>query len=638
MSSDYDYFELVRQAQLGNKKSLDELVGLVQGRVYAYIYRIILRKDASQEIFQESMLEMIRVLGKLERPDRFWPWLLEITLKKIHRYYSQSQRDRVIKSNRPEVINSAVDPEKSQAGLADIVGEDLKQIVLNAVEQLSPQQRMVLAMRCYERMEYSQIAESMNCSELNVRVLFHRAKKALRRQLGRSGLRRKFLLPALILFGKMTAPAEAAAQISITSATLKVGVMAGAAGIIGNKTAAVTLKAIAVSVTAAGGFTIGNMTSPALTDKAIPWVEQTINAVRQKPAEVPAPAAVGKNKECWYYYPANTDGPVMMRIVEYDQQGGLYRCWMQDEQANYCFDGKDYVISINNHRVWNDDLSVWRLPADKSQMREFLSTVEGKKELTEYVPFGGNGSLIIVRQNGANISSQVISHNNVPDEEYFRYDWPSGAKIIDNRDAMHKRGWTYFKITGEIEGEKVTGAGRIPFVYSVAGRNKPWLKLKIANKTEIVSSDEGTCIRNAGDRVVAAYTSESLFKGLARPWLGLHTIDTIRRDAAEKEVQFETRYIPGDRKANVMLTKKLRDRDIVLNYTIDMEKDVIYRITFSVNGDSKVRAGELIFSYLEDIENVGGEFAEPMERGCKGMQQKDTTMTWLMELAQGSFD
>jgi RNA polymerase sigma factor (sigma-70 family) len=94
MNSSYDYFELVRQAQLGSRESLDKLVELVRGRVYAYIYRIILQSDASQDIAQESLLEMVRVLGKLERPDRFWPWLREIALNKIRHYYSQNRRDR----------------------------------------------------------------------------------------------------------------------------------------------------------------------------------------------------------------------------------------------------------------------------------------------------------------------------------------------------------------------------------------------------------------------------------------------------------------------------------------------------------------------------------------------------------------
>ena len=641
MNSGYDYIELVRKAQLGHKESLDELVELVQGRLYAYIYRIILRSDAAQDIVQESMLEMIRVLGKLERPDRFWPWLREISLNKIRRYYSQSQRDREMPKTKAADL-SAADPKKSQAGLTKLVGEDIKQIVLTSIEQLNPQQRMVLAMRCYEQMEYSQIAETMNCSELNVRMLFHRAKKALHKHLSRSGLSGEFLLSALVLFGKMTAPSEAAAaQISITSATLKVGLMAGAAGVIGSKTASVGLKAVAVSVAAAGGLTIGNMAGSALSDKAIPWAEQTINSVREKLAETgkPAPAAESNNKDCWYYYPANANGPVMMRIVEYDRQGQQSRCWVQDERANYCFDRNNYVISINNYRAWNEDLSVWRLPTDKTQMREFLSTVEGGKEAAGYVPCEGNGSLVIVRQNGANASPQVINHHNVSDEEYFQYDWPSGAKIIDNRDVMHKRGWTYFRITGEAGGEKVTGTGRIPFVYAAWGENKPWLKLKIGNKTEIVSSAGGTCVRDVGGWVIASYPAESLFKGLARPWLGLHTIDAVRRDAAEEEMRFETKYAPGEqRRANVVLTERAENNDIVLNYIIDMEKDVIEKITFSVNSGSNVRTGELKFSYLEDVESAGDEFAEPGGKGCKGLQQRGAGTAWLLELAQGRFD
>ena len=73
MDDDKDYIELVQQAQLGNRESLDTLAGLVRGRLYAYVYRIVLQEHLAQDIVQESMLEMFKVLGKMKRSDMFWP-------------------------------------------------------------------------------------------------------------------------------------------------------------------------------------------------------------------------------------------------------------------------------------------------------------------------------------------------------------------------------------------------------------------------------------------------------------------------------------------------------------------------------------------------------------------------------------
>ena len=44
MDEDKDYIELVEQARLGKRGSLDTLAELVRGRLYVYVYRIVLQE------------------------------------------------------------------------------------------------------------------------------------------------------------------------------------------------------------------------------------------------------------------------------------------------------------------------------------------------------------------------------------------------------------------------------------------------------------------------------------------------------------------------------------------------------------------------------------------------------------------
>ena len=195
------------------------------------------------------------------------------------------------------------------------------------------------------------------------------------------------------------------------------------------------------------------------------------------------------------------------------------RQWLQDEFANYC--NQNNSISIRNHRCWNSDLSVWRLPTDRPQLTDFLSRVESRSVEMGYVGDKSRGLLVIASSKVAGQSNfWMTRHYNVMDEDYFQSDWPKDTPTIDNRDPMHRRGWTYFRITGRINGREVRGRGRMPFVYAASRRHWPWVKLKV------------------GENIV----NEVSFAGLSRPWMGLHTIDTVRRDAAEKQVWFETRY------------------------------------------------------------------------------------------------
>jgi len=111
--------------------------------------------------------------------------------------------------------------------------------------------------------------------------------------------------------------------------------------------------------------------------------------------------------------------------------------------------------------------------------------------------------------------------------------------------------------------------------------------------------------------------------------MGLHTIDTVRRDAAEQRVWFETKYEPKEGKAEVELSCEQGK----LVYTIDMKKDVIDRVTILGNDGRK---GELRFSYLQDIGEAGREFAEPrISRSYGSKRRASPGMLWLTKLITG---
>jgi hypothetical protein len=317
--------------------------------------------------------------------------------------------------------------------------------------------------------------------------------------------------------------------------------------------------------------------------------------------------------ECWHFFPEGADGPVMTRGMKCDGPAKTSYCqWLQNDHANYFFDNRKNTLYINNYRMWSRNLSVWRLPTDSPQMSDFLSQMESGSEAgTEYVVSKDRGLLAIATSGAGegNGLTHVVLHRNLLSEDYFQFDWPVGIKIVDNRDIMHKRGWTYFRVAGDIAGQVVFGTGRVPFVYEAGGQYYPWLRLE-AGETVLIDAGDGR-----------------LFKGLSRPWMGLHTIDTVRRDAAEQYVSFETKYKPGEAKAEVVLTCAGGK----LAYTIDMEADLIDKITFLSEADQV--AGRLQFTYMQDIDNAGGEFSAPRTNRHDFLEDSQG-MGWLIDLAE----
>ncbi len=631
MDNDKNYAELVEQARLGSRQSLDILAQQVRGPLYAYVYRITLQEDISQDIVQESMLEMFNNLDSLVRADRFWPWLCKIAFNKVRRHYKNQALHRTV-SMSDTADWPQDEPGDGQTGLTNLIEEELKQLIFDAMRELKPQHRAVLAMRCYEEMQYSQIAQLMDSSELGIRVLFYRAKAALHKHLSRKGFGKGFMLSALALFGKMTAPAKAAVP-TVTAAATEVGKAATLVGAATSKTAVVTLATAAVLSASA-------MLTPLPLDKAIAWTNKTADTIRQKVKNLNVAANINTSRnEYWYYYPEKTDGPVITCLLKRQpQMKQPYGQWFEDDHANYYLDKQTNTLHINNYRMWQDNLTVTRLPTDSPNLTKFLSMVEGegRSEKIDYVSSEQSGLLVITEPGESGGSPLITHHYNVLDEEYFQYNRPTAAKVVDSRDTMHKRGWTYFRVAGHINGKEVSGTGRLPFIYAAYRQFYPWLRLDVEHRLEITDGSAGASIYNADKRTFTTYPAGAFFKGLARPWMGLHTIDTIRRDATEQQIPFETKYTPGNPKAKVILTCE-QNKKIV--YDIDMKKDIIEKITILTNTNKSWETkAELTFSYLGDVTKANVEFAEPVDKDYLKPQQQGLEGFWLVRLAENGLN
>jgi len=617
--------ELIRQAQRGDRECLDQLAEAARERLRTYVYRLTQRDDLTQEIVQESLFEMCKVLGKLKYADRFWPWLYGIATNKLRRYYRTEHTQRKLAVNSAAKKDTLKD---RQDGLERLVSEELKQIVSEAMGKLRTRHKAVLVMRCYDGMAYSEIAQSMGCSEFSTRMLFLRAKRALQKELSRNGFGKSSLLAALLLFGKMTAPSEAAAaQLSVTAAATKVGLLAGIAGLATTKTAI-------VSLTAAGALTAGTLSFVA-RDSSLA-TRDTGHGARITDQIGRFGQSSNGNEEYWYYFPQGPDKPMMLRAKSGAVGDRSYWEILQNDRANYYYHN-DRVF-INNYRMCNSDLSVLQVPTDDPKLTDFLNQVEANIKPVKHIPATGKGLLVIVARSRAQDDKQpwVIRHYNVLEEDYFQSDWPATTTVVDNRDAMHRRGWTYFRVTGQVSGQNVSGTGRIPFVYLASGRYSPWLKLQVGSLT-IVDTYKEAYLRRAAKPAdqIETYQGGSFFKGLARPWMGLHTIDMVRRDAAEQRIWFQTNPATdpsGSQFAQVQLVYK----GLRLVYRIGLETDVIEEITFFADQDE---IGKLKFSYLQSIEQESSEFVppdRPRQSQIGGAPKGSPGLLWLVHLVEGS--
>jgi RNA polymerase sigma-70 factor (ECF subfamily) len=227
---------LIHEAQVGNKDSMDRLAELVKERLYAYVYRLTLDFDITQDILQETVLFMIQSLNKLEHADSFWHWMFRTALGKVQHHYREQKRRKAVELSEQDRlrIHNRVSSDYND-GLTELLRKELSDAVFKAMKRLKLQYRNVLVLRCFENLEYAEIAQMLNVSELHSRVLFFRAKNSLRRQLAIQGFGGRHFLLALALFGLVTTSAKAASSTTVTTASLDVGFTASLVAVLSSK-------------------------------------------------------------------------------------------------------------------------------------------------------------------------------------------------------------------------------------------------------------------------------------------------------------------------------------------------------------------------------------------------------------------
>jgi RNA polymerase sigma-70 factor (ECF subfamily) len=588
MNSDQFYIELVEKAKQGEEQALHNLVEALHPYLYACVNRFLgtdNRNGFADDLVQEVIVDIYKDFHKQNDSNHFLGWVNTMAINRVRDFLKKMNRRQTVSLNDLPV-NFA---EKFSEGVIKrIESAEFRRGVENAMQGLKIEHQAILHFRCLDNMKYSKIAESMGRREFAVKKLFFRAKQAFIKNLEKNDIDEIFLGGALLVYGKIFSEITGdIAPVSIHPASLHVEPFTAFASSV--TTASGAVKIAAGVLVAAGAFfgtkTVVGFDKPQMASGPV----QTVAA-----NNAPLPESTW-----WYYYP--DDKAVMFRFNHGpDNSQRSQFAFMENRAANYFMDNNALVIK--NHRFYNLDLSEIKLPGDLC----------GNPAGCLFECRQSNGALIILDD------LKVLSESGAG---LFELNPPASVSIVDSRDAIHKRGWTYFTIKGQIEGQPVLGQGQIPLVYEKAAQRPAWLKLTIGDQIKIVDTPNGASIRNPTpkDRM---FTACSFLSGFSRPWEGLHSMDSVRRDAKKFGIPCKTRRID---KNNVEVG--LFQDGARLIFTIDLEHDFVTRIKL----DGTVH-GEMEFAYIQD-DSVN--FRPPSVEISGPLENMDCF--WLMKLAEGDW-
>ncbi|CAL2078012.1 RNA polymerase sigma factor [Tenacibaculum sp. 190524A02b] len=157
--------ELVKNYINGNELAIEILIKRHQQRLYSFIYSKIQNKDATEDIFQDTFIKVIRTLkkGSYNEEGKFLPWVMRIAHNLIIDYFRKGNRMPKF-NNSDEFDIFSVISDGSLNVENKMIKEQILEDVKILIDELPEEQREVLVMRIYNDMSFNEISENTGVS------------------------------------------------------------------------------------------------------------------------------------------------------------------------------------------------------------------------------------------------------------------------------------------------------------------------------------------------------------------------------------------------------------------------------------------------------------------------------------------
>lgn len=177
--------ELIKKSQNGNVESFEELISNYQKKVFNIAFGMMHNQDDAYDISQEVFIRVFKSIKKFKGQSSFSTWLYRITtnacldeLRKRKNNKNIISIDQEIQLEEGEVFRQIEDNGPTPELIVE--RNELKEIVRDAISQLSNEHKEVIILRDIHGFSYDDIAEIIKCPQGTVKSRINRARSMLK--------------------------------------------------------------------------------------------------------------------------------------------------------------------------------------------------------------------------------------------------------------------------------------------------------------------------------------------------------------------------------------------------------------------------------------------------------------------------
>jgi RNA polymerase sigma-70 factor, ECF subfamily len=161
-----------------------DLVFLHQRKIYYLIRKIVRNHEDSEDLMQETFIRALKNIDQLRQPDRFGSWLCSIAVNLAFLHRRRAAVNVTVPLDSAPDLEQKADPcAGSQTGTCPedrLHTEEIRQRLNRALRNLPEKQQTAFELFHRHGMRVKEIAEIIDCTEINVRTLVFRAVKSLK--------------------------------------------------------------------------------------------------------------------------------------------------------------------------------------------------------------------------------------------------------------------------------------------------------------------------------------------------------------------------------------------------------------------------------------------------------------------------
>ena len=176
---DKDYCNALAEKSLDDKESFAKLYDIFFDAVYNFVFYRLRNVDNANDLVSEIFLKVYAHLKDFDKnKSSFKTWLFTITNNALIDYFRYSNKNNT--ADFPNYFENLFSDETNQPERKLIIDEEKTQI-LAALDKLNDNERQLIQLKYWFEFSYLEIAEILNLTYSNVRIIHYRALKKLQK-------------------------------------------------------------------------------------------------------------------------------------------------------------------------------------------------------------------------------------------------------------------------------------------------------------------------------------------------------------------------------------------------------------------------------------------------------------------------